>query len=211
VRPRPDGFVVRYLTLETTETGNLCVMVRSRVLPEAPPPEELERLQSQDRRLLGVEVPPCPGSEAVLTPQEVASEVVRRVPLPGPAPRIEPGKMLVGLRAYLESNQQLVHTYVEDTPLGPISITARAVLYVDWGDGTITGPHDDPGGPHPDGTITHVYRDPGTYTITVTASWTAEWAVAGATGVIDSGLATVGTIDGFPVEERQAVITSNRP
>jgi hypothetical protein len=146
-----------------------------------------------------------------LTPQEVASEVVRRVPLPGPAPRIEPGTMLVGLRAYLESNQEVVHTYVEETPLGPISITARAVLHVDWGDGTVTGPHHDPGGPHPDGTITHVYRDPGEYTITVTATWTAEWSVGGATGVIDSGLATVGTIDGFPVEERQAVITSNRP
>jgi hypothetical protein len=163
------------------------------------------------RRLLGVEVPPCPGSEPVLTPQEVASEVVRRVPLPGPSPVIEPGKMLVGLRAYLESNQQLVHTYVEETPLGPIAITATAVLHVDWGDGTVTGPHSDPGGPYPDGTITHVYRGPGEYTITVTATWTAEWAVAGATGVIDAGLSTVGTIDGFPVEERQAVITTNRP
>jgi hypothetical protein len=32
--------------------------------------------------------------------------------------------------------------------------------------------------------------------------------VAGQAGVIDTGLATVGVIEDFPVEERQAVITS---
>jgi hypothetical protein len=204
-------YSVRWATLRTDPEAGRCILRYERGLLEPPDPAAAMIIETNVLQWLLSGLSYCPGAEPMLSPQEVASEVVRRVPLPGPAPRIEPGRMLVGLRAYLESNQQLVHTYVEDTPLGPISITARAVLHVDWGDGTVTGPHHDPGGPYPDGTITHVYRDPGEYTITVTATWTAEWAVAGATGVIDAGLATVGTIDGFPVEERQAVITTSRP
>jgi hypothetical protein len=145
---------------------------------------------------------PAPGA------QEVATEVVRRVALPTPGPRVEPGRMLVGLRAFLEAGMPMVHSFGEDTPLGPITVRARAVLHVDWGDGTVTGPHGDAGGPYPHGSISHVFQRRGVYTITVTATWVAEWSVAGQAGVIDTGLATVGVIEDFPVEERQAVITS---
>jgi hypothetical protein len=141
-------------------------------------------------------------------PVVVAEQVVRTISFPAPEPQIEPGRMLVGLTAYLDAGPPLDHAHHEDTALGPITITATARTTVDWGDGTVTE-HESAGGPWPDGDITHVYRDPGSYTVTVTYTWVARWDVAGATGTIDTGLATTGVIEDLPVEERQAVITSN--
>ena len=66
----------------------------------------------------------------------VAAQVVRELPLPAPEPEIEPGEMLVGIKACLESGAELTHKYSEQTILGPIAISARSELTVDWGDGT---------------------------------------------------------------------------
>ena len=66
----------------------------------------------------------------------VALQVMREVPLPAPEPEIEPGEMLVGIKACLESGADLTHEYSEQTILGPIAIGAAGELTVDWGDGT---------------------------------------------------------------------------
>lgn len=156
-------------------------------------------------------IPMCPQAEAPLPePGVVAEEVVRRMQLPVPEPRIEPGRMLVGLRAYLETGGRLDFGHAEETVLGQIDVAARAVVFVDWGDGTQTGPHESGGGPWPVGDITHVYQHAGEYDVVVRYRWVADWAVGGATGTIDTGLETVASIPGFEIEERQAVITTAR-
>jgi hypothetical protein len=137
----------------------------------------------------------------------VAVEVVRTMQLPAPDPQIRPGRMLVGLRAYLEAGGRIDFRHRERTVLGPIRVTARAEVHVDWGDGTTTGPFRSRGGPHPTGDITHVFQSSGTYDITVTYDWVAEWTIGDVTGTIDTGLSTTETLAGFEVEERQAVIT----
>jgi len=67
------------------------------------------------------------------------------VPLPRPQPHIAPGWAITGKLAYLETRGELTHTYSQGTPIGPMEITARGRYYVDWGDGTTTGPHEGEG------------------------------------------------------------------
>ncbi len=137
----------------------------------------------------------------------VAAQVVRELPLPAPEPEIEPGEMLVGIKACLESGAELTHKYSEQTILGPIAISARSELTVDWGDGTPVEQFEGPGTPWPDCSVPHVYQDSGSYDVVVTQRWVVDWSVAGQTGTIGTGLSTTGTIEDFPVEAREAVVT----
>ncbi len=151
--------------------------------------------------------PPCPGQPRAaeqISPAEYASRFWRDVPLPKPGPYIAPGRAITGKLAYLETRGQLSHTFTGDTPIGPMSITATGRYYVDWGDGTTTGPHDGEGGPWPDGRITHQYTDVGVYDVVVTERWTATWRLGPASGSLNE-LRTTGRIDDFPVEQIQAV------
>ena len=128
------------------------------------------------------------------------------VPLPAPAPHIAPGRAITGMFAYLETRGSTTHTYTEpNTPFGPLQIVAQGAYYVDWGDGTSTGPHPDEGGPWPDGRITHEYLRVGAYDVVVTERWTATWSFGAESGSLDE-LRTVGRIDDFPVEQIQAVV-----
>ncbi len=108
--------------------------------------------------------------------------------------------------AYLETRGSTTHTYTDpNTPFGPLTIVATGKYYVDWGDGTRTGPHPDEGGPWPDGRITHEYIHIGEYDVVVTERWTATWSFGSESGVLDE-LRTVGRIDDFPVQQIQAVV-----
>ena len=153
--------------------------------------------------------PPCPaqprtGAQAEqVSPAEYAARFWRDVPLPKPSPRIAPGRAITGRLAYLETRGELRHTFTGDTPIGPMSITATGRYYVDWGDGTTSGPHDGEGGPWPDGRITHEYIDVGVYDVVVTERWTATWRLGPASGSL-SELRTTGRIEDFPVEQIQA-------
>ena len=72
-------------------------------------------------------------------------------PLPTPSPYIAPGRAITGMYAYMETRGTTTHTYTEpDTPFGPLTIVAKGRYFVDWGDGTHTGPHSAEGGPWPE-------------------------------------------------------------
>ncbi len=108
--------------------------------------------------------------------------------------------------AYLETRGTTTHTFTEpDTPFGPLTIVAKGKYYVDWGDGTRTGPHSAEGEPWPDGKIKHEYIHIGFYDVVVTERWTATWSFGDQSGVLDE-LRTVGRIDDFPVQQIQAVV-----
>lgn len=126
--------------------------------------------------------PRCP--TASLSPEEVARSVVEAFPFPAPKPYIAPGRAITGLRAYLEPRSPTAVSDVRPTPLGDIRLDATGSYYVDWGDAR-TGPHSGPGGPWPNGNISHVYTNRGTYDVLVTEAWTVHWQVAGASGTLN--------------------------
>ncbi len=150
---------------------------------------------------------PVAGSEPALeTPRSYAARYWRDIPLPTPDPHIAPGRAITGMFAYLETRGTTTHSFTEpNTPFGPLTIVARGWYYVDWGDGTHTGPHADEGGPWPDGEIKHEYLRVGDYDVVVTERWTATWSFGSQSGTLDE-LRTVGGIDEFPVQQIQAVV-----
>ena len=141
-----------------------------------------------------------------LDPAAFVRNYLNVVPLPEPAPRIAPGRMLVGWRAFLEVGGGLDFDFTDATAFGQLEIEARATVHVDWGDGSArAGPYASLGGPFPEGDITHVYINPGAYDVEVTLAWSAQWTFAGGQGTIPTGLSTTATIEDFPVQEGQAV------
>jgi hypothetical protein len=162
-----------------------------------------------DNLLADPAVPAPLGPEASGQDQTQTSYAIRfwrSVPLPTPEPYIAPGRAITGLFAYLETRGETTHTFTEpNTPFGPLEIVAKGAYYVDWGDGTKTGPHPHEGGPWPDGRIKHEYLRVGTYDIVVTERWTATWSFGTESGNLDE-LRTVGRIEDFPVQQIQAVV-----
>lgn len=149
----------------------------------------------------------CPTVQ--VDPEDVATAVLERVPLPAPSPAIAPGWAITGKAAFLEPNLAVplvagrpTVTENRGTELGAMAMTATAVYRVDWGD-VETGPHAGPGGPWPGGNITHTWTDHGVYDVVVTAVWTVDWRLGGASGRFS--VPTEGTIADFRVEQLQAV------
>jgi hypothetical protein len=157
--------------------------------------------------LIGLGLGPCPDAPVVpFTPELYALAYLRAIELPVPAPRIDPGVMLVGLESFLEVGSPITYDLGEPgTPFGPATFTFSSTVTVDWGDGEVTGPVASAGGPYPDGDLRHVYTRQGSYDVVVTQDWTATWQIGAESGTID-GLQTTGTLAGFPVQEREAVI-----
>lgn len=151
--------------------------------------------------------PRCPARPAapVVDPRTFAVQGWEEVNLPTPQPYIAPGWAITGKLAYLETRGRLHHTFTKDTPVGPLEIDSVGSYYVDWGDGEKTGPYTQEGGPWPDGQITHDYIDVGTYDVVVTEQWSANWRIGSAGGTL-TGQRTMGRIDGFRVEQIQAVV-----
>jgi len=189
-------------------TGEPCVTTGYRVVPEG---VEAGVASAVSDRLFGnirAVYPECPvdPEQAAQTPQTYARRYWRQQTLPSPQPHIAPGRAITGMFAYLETRGSTTHTFTEpNTPFGPLQIVATGAYYVDWGDGTHTGPHPDEGGPWPDGRITHEYLRVGAYDVVVTERWTATWSFGSASGTLDE-LRTVGRIDDFPVQQIQAVV-----
>ena len=105
----------------------------------------------------------------------------QNVPLPEPSPQIQPGRAITGKFAYLETHgaPRPTPSTQATTPFGPFHIVATGNYFVDWGDGTTTGPHAQEGDPWPNGRITHEYLRVGTYDVVVTERWTATWTLRG--------------------------------
>jgi hypothetical protein len=189
-------------------TGEQCAQLADVVGPgEAGSVASLEA-ESQFLDLLTF-LPECPGSLAALaasTPVIEAARFWQSMDLPDLAPRIAPGKALVGLPAYLEPGGEVRVTSGGPTPFGPLTIAAERSVTVDWADGpgSVTGPHAGSGGPHPDGDIAWTYGRSGPRDVAVTQTWTATWSIGGTAGTF-SGRGTTSTLFGFPVEQIQAV------
>lgn len=163
--------------------------------------------------LPALEYPPCPvqagsprESAPVETPSMIAMRYWEQVRLPKPDPYVAPGRAITGKIAYLETRGVVTRTYTNPTTVyGQLVIVASGSYEVDWGDGTTTGPHSYEGGAWPEGRITHVYRDVGSYNIVVREKWTATWSLGGERGLLRT-LGTAGNINDFPVEQIQAVV-----
>ncbi|HUP71283.1 MAG TPA: hypothetical protein VM142_15935 [Acidimicrobiales bacterium] len=172
--------------------------------------EELDRPENRllrDWFAIVNRLPRCPSAE--VPPDEVAIDVLERFPLPAPKPSIAPGRAIAGKLAYLEPNvaAPLVSgkPTVENTlptALGDLAMTATAVYHVDWGDAE-TGPHPGPGGPWPNGNITHSWPNANVYDVVVTAVWTVRWRLGAEQGTLT--VPTEGTIEDFRVNQVQAV------
>lgn len=66
-----------------------------------------------------------------------------------------------------------------------VQVKAQASWLWSWGDGTAEW-HGQPGRPYPARDVTHIYSNPGTYSITVTSDWQAQFTIAGI-GTFDVG------------------------
>jgi PKD domain len=110
-------------------------------------------------------------------------EDFRRLPLAPPALRIQPdtAQVLVNLATITmtDPTPQLLVTAL----LGyPLEVQATPTVYSwDYGDGTAPLVTTSPGHPWPDQDVTHTYRAPGTYQITLTATWVGQYRLAGTT------------------------------
>lgn len=208
-RARQSVYYAYFPRFDTLPDGTRCVRVVRRSYPDPVSAAVAEDVQNVLWALTIDDYPPCPGAEVpVRTPATEAATFWRlrgEDVLPTPAPRIAPGYMLAGKLAYLETGATLATQFVHATPLGPLTIEATSRLFVDWGDGTgRTGPYTGPGGPWPDGTITHSWTTARPYDIAVVQEWTATWRLGEASGTLD-GLTTEARIEDFPVRQLQAV------
>ena len=110
-------------------------------------------------------------------------EDFRRLPLGPPVLRIQPdtAQVLVNLATITmtDPTPQLLVTAL----LGyPLEVQATPTVYSwDYGDGTAPLVTTSPGHPWPDQDVTHTYRAPGTYRITLTATWAGAYRLAGTT------------------------------
>ena len=90
---------------------------------------------------------------------------------------------------YTDPQPQILTT----TLLGqPVTVRATPTRFTwDWADGSALTTTTDPGRPWPDHTVAHPYLRTGTYTVTMTTTWTGEYSLdAGATYTPITGTAT---------------------
>ncbi len=81
-----------------------------------------------------------------------------------------------------------------DTEVGGVPVQVRATPSAwswDLGDGHVVGPTQDPGSAYPAMVNTHVHEQPGSYAITMTTTYTGEFAVAGGPWQPVDGIAQV--------------------
>jgi len=147
----------------------------------------------------------------VVSPTTIAVNFWKTIPLPVPAPTVPPGYALAGKVAYLVTGGTTDPApYEYNTPLGVLTLKATGQYLVDWGDSsapTWSGPYSFEGLAYPNGQITHVYENSGSYTIALREDWSATWSLAGSTGTV-TGLVTSATIDDFVVKQLQTIFAN---
>jgi hypothetical protein len=201
------------------DAGGPCIdlVYRSEVPPNSPLAIEWDLRtidMTNDPRVAGAADPMCqpaPASVAA-SPAAAADGFVRRIPLPEPQLRIDPGFALTGLPAFLVIDDQRAFTVNEDLAgWGMMSVQFRPTRFViDWGDGTMEtiadGRTGAPYGGDASQQISHIYRwSDGSIRVRVRSDWQAGWQVGGFSGTVD-GLVTDATLD-LPVREYRAVRT----
>ena len=115
----------------------------------------------------------------VVTSAISLSDQITRL-LPGSKILYQPtNDAITGVPVYLWSDTNAVFQ-VATVILGiGVSVEMNPSFLWDFGDGT-RFTTSSAGGPYPDATITHTYKQAGTYTINLTISWAGSWAAQGA-------------------------------
>ncbi|MFP5309101.1 MAG: hypothetical protein ACLGIR_05925 [Actinomycetes bacterium] len=212
----------------STSGGEYCIATRT---VRVDPSQVTSTLEFQNRAFFlaydritadGTVVGPCPGAAAATidpTPAlEFAASIVDQ--LPRPAPIVEPGEALTGLRMYLELGPELTPgeplTFERTRTLAlgevtvPVTVSAVGTYTVDWGDGSPVETHDRAGRGYREGApaVTHVWQDRGTYTVTVQDTWVLTVRAEGVGTFTLRRTLTPRSRD-VPVTEVQAVIVGD--
>ncbi|WP_378096957.1 hypothetical protein [Cellulomonas sp. T2.31MG-18] len=146
----------------------------------------------------------CP--EDVVPP--MTAEDFRRLPLPAPTLNVQPARawVLVNKETIVYTDPAVVHLTTD--LLGyPMEVEATPSRFTyDFGDGSAPLATTSPGAPWPHQDTSHVYRQLGTRTITLTTTWTGRYRVVGTTVWHDvAGTATTtATSAPFQVQELRA-------
>jgi len=142
------------------------------------------------------------------SPEEVF-RYFRTLPLPELATRQQPpGNALVGLPVIFFTDSPTTQRFTVDIRGFTVDIDATASTYAwDTGDGTVLTTAV-PGAPYPDQTITHDYAS-GTYTASLTTTWSAIYSVdGGATVDVPGTTTTAGLPVTFAVLQARTVLTN---
>jgi hypothetical protein len=218
--PPPGLVLITYPTFGVDEDGRACRREVTRAVPpgQSGIADDMTTWYWMEVANLPPELQPTgdcpPGSGPELDAREAQQAMVTllRQRLPRPQLRIAPGFGLTGMPAYLETGRELS---LESQPLrvdlstGPVDAQFRGqgAYTVDWGDGTVTGPHRVVGAPWPDGTVTHTYLDEGSYEVRVSDRWSVTFTVEGLPAQT-VGLDLTGDPLRFEVRERRSVRTT---
>jgi hypothetical protein len=147
-----------------------------------------------------------------LNPPPSPAEVYRyfqTLPLPDlPTQQQPPGNALAGLPVVFYTDGPTTQTFTVDIRGFTVDIVATASAFTwDTGDGTVLQTTD-PGAPYPDHTISHDYRS-GTYTASLTTTWSGTFSVdGGATADVPGTTTTDGPPATFTVLQASPVLTN---
>ncbi len=147
-----------------------------------------------------------------LNPPPSPDEVFRyfqTLPLPQLTTRQQPpGEALVGLPVIFFTDSPTTQLFTVDIRGFTVDIAATASSYTwDTGDGTVLTTTD-PGAPYPAETITHDYSS-GTYTASLTTTWSATYSVDGGVSANVPGTTTTqGAPVTFTVLQARTVLTN---
>jgi hypothetical protein len=147
-----------------------------------------------------------------LNPPPSPGEVFRyfqELPLPDlPTQQQPPGNALTGLPVVFYTDGPTTQTFTVDIRGFSVDIVATATGFTwDTGDGTVLRTTD-PGAPYPDHTISHDYRS-GTYTASLTTTWSGTYSVdGGATADVPGTTTTEGPPATFTVLQASPVLVN---
>jgi hypothetical protein len=113
-----------------------------------------------------------------------------------------PNGVLSNLPAYFQAQEPANQPQPFGGPQVTETITITPAQYTwDWGDGTAPLETDDPGGPYPDGNVTHTYDRAAHVTVALTTEWSATYTitVAGQTFGPFNATGTVQRTQRFPL------------
>jgi hypothetical protein len=159
----------------------------------------------------------APGARPTLTMADLTAQFMRT---PWATPRISSqpagNTTLVNLATYYQvhwSPTGYQPGEIDRAVLRGIPVRIRPTLIgftYHYGDGTSDGPTTSPGGTYPHGDITHVYRRPGAYPVSVSTTFGADFSVDGTTwDPIPSTVTIPGPTTTITVREARAVLVQN--